>query len=308
VSAVHLGNFNTATTNTHVRFQFTTHNAAGANVAPSSAFEAADLAIYKADDTGGFSATARSSASGITMTSPFNSKTGLHDVTIDLTDNTDASFYSAGSTYSVVLQPDETVDTQTITAKVLAFFNIGRAQADVREWLGTATTVNVNGVPAVDIVRIEGSAVSTSAAQLGVNTHTITSGAITATAIAADAIGASELAADAVTEIQSGLATAAALATVDGIVDTIVAAVDTEVAAILALLDDARGEPGQGAPGVSVDLATKIDYLYKWARNKKDNDGTETKFYADNGTTVDHKQSTSEAAGTVTVGEMATGA
>jgi hypothetical protein len=64
-------------------------------------------------------------------------------------------------------------------------------------------------------------------------------------AMATDVLTAAALNADAVTEIQSGLATAAALATVDDFVDTeiatlvtnvatILAAVDTEVAAILA--------------------------------------------------------------------------
>jgi hypothetical protein len=99
---------------------------------------------------------------------------------------------------------------------------------------------------------------------------------------------------------------------IDDFLDTemaaVLAAVDTEVAAILALLDDARTEPGQGAPPVNPDVVTKVDYLYKWARNKKSNDGSTTNYYADNGTTVDQKQTTSEAAGTVTVGEMTTGA
>jgi hypothetical protein len=102
------------------------------------------------------------------------------------------------------------------------------------------------------------------------------------------------------------------LDTIDDFLDTeaaaILAAVDTEVAAILALLDDARTEPGQGAPPVNPDLATKIDYLYKAWRNKKDNDGAVTKLYADNGTTVDHKQNTSESGGTVTKAEWITGA
>lgn len=84
--------------------------------------------------------------------------------------------------------------------------------------------------------------------------------------------------------------------TVDGVVD-----------AILAMLDDPRAEPGQGAPAVNADLATKIDYLYKWTRNKKDNDGSTTNFYDDVGTTVDHKQTTSSAAGTVTKGEISAG-
>ena len=55
----------------------------------------------------------------------------------------------------------------------------------------------------------------------------VASGGIASTSFAADAITAAALATDAVTEIQSGLATAAALATVDGIVDDIL--VDTAV-------------------------------------------------------------------------------
>jgi hypothetical protein len=104
----------------------------------------------------------------------------------------------------------------------------------------------------------------------------------------------------------------ASLNTIDDFLDSeiaaILAAVDTEVAAILALLDDARTEPAQGAPPVNPDHVTKVDYLYKWARNKKDNDGTNNNYYADDGTTIDHKQSTTFAAGTATVGEMITGA
>jgi hypothetical protein len=60
-------------------------------------------------------------------------------------------------------------------------------------------------------------------------------------AITSNWLTAAGLATDAVTEIQSGLATAAALATVDDFLDTevaaILAAVDTEVAAIKAKTD-----------------------------------------------------------------------
>jgi hypothetical protein len=72
VLATNLGFYNTSSSRTHVRFQFSTHAAAGGNVAPQSAFEAADLRIYKATDGAAFSATQRSSANGITMTSPFD--------------------------------------------------------------------------------------------------------------------------------------------------------------------------------------------------------------------------------------------
>ena len=101
------------------------------------------------------------------------------------------------------------------------------------------------------------------------------------------------------------------IVTIDDFLDTeiasILAAVDTEVASTLALLDDARTEPGQGAPPVNPDMATKVDYLYKAWRNKKDNNGTTTNLYADDATTVDQKQATSESGGTVTKGEWATG-
>src|SRR3990172_9184417 len=66
---------------------------------------------------------------------------------------------------------------------------------------------------------------------LQVHANEITAGLITAAAIATGALDADALAPDAVTEIQSGLATAAALSTVDDFLDT-------EVAAILADTDD----------------------------------------------------------------------
>lgn len=157
---IHLGHFNTATTRTHVRFHFSTHAAAGANVAPSSAIDAADIRIYKAADSAAFSATQRSSANGITVTSPFDSLTGFHDVDIDLTDNTDAGFFVAGSFYSVVLAPnDETIDSQVITGAVLAVFEIGVAKADVTQLLGTAwLTPGTAGTPDVNAKLVGGTA------------------------------------------------------------------------------------------------------------------------------------------------------
>jgi len=93
------------------------------------------------------------------------------------------------------------------------------------------------------------------------------------------------------------LATAAALATVDTVVD-----------AILAMLDDARTEPGQGAPPVNPDLATKIDYLYKDWRNKKTSDSDSEDLYNDAGDTVDQTRTLSDDGSTFTKGEMGSGA
>lgn len=187
--ADHLGFYNTSSSRTTVRFAFTTHAATGAPVAPSSAFEAADLIIYKDG-----SDTQRTSANGVTMTSPFDSITGLHHVSIDLTDNTDSGFYAAGSWYMVVLSPDETVDSLAV-AKVLAYFEIGVAKADVTQFAGTAIT-SASGIPEVKVASIANNAITAAS---------IATDAIDADAIAADAIGSSELAAGAATEIATAV-------------------------------------------------------------------------------------------------------
>lgn len=96
---------------------FTTNDREGAAVAPSSAFEAADLIIYK--DNG---ATQKATTNGVTMTSPFDSITGLHVVDIDTSNDTgDAGFWTTGADYSVVLSPDETIDGKTVVATLATF-------------------------------------------------------------------------------------------------------------------------------------------------------------------------------------------
>lgn len=191
MTAVHLGFYNTATTRTHVGFQFSTMAAAGGNVAPSSAIDAADIRIYKATDGAAFSATQRSSASGITVTSPFDSLTGFHDVDIDLTDNTDAGFYAAGGRYSVVLAPnDETIDSLVITGVVLAYFEIGVAPANVTQFGGSNGTFS-SGRPEVNATHWGGTAVASA--------NVLIDGAITAAKFAADAITSAKIADGALT-------------------------------------------------------------------------------------------------------------
>lgn len=107
----------------NVPIEFGTYTQAGALVAPSSALAASDFKIYKDN-----SAAERTSTSGITVTSPFDSTTGKHLINIDLSDNTDVGFYSSGSTYSVWLSPPvKTVDGQAVDIKV-ATFSINRTQ------------------------------------------------------------------------------------------------------------------------------------------------------------------------------------
>ena len=98
---------------------FTTHASTGAPVAPSSAFEAVDIKIYKNGN-----AAEKTTTNGVTMTSPFDAITGLHCVTIDTSNDTgDGGFWITGAAYTLVLVPDETVDSVAV-AKVIGQFGI----------------------------------------------------------------------------------------------------------------------------------------------------------------------------------------
>jgi hypothetical protein len=117
-----------------------------------------DIEIYKNG-----AATTRASDNGYAMLDTdgidFASKTGIHGFSIDLSDNSDAGFYAAGSFYWVVISAI-TVDTQTVNF-VAATFRIGPAAANVTQWLGTAAaTPTVAGVPEVDVTHLNGVAQS----------------------------------------------------------------------------------------------------------------------------------------------------
>jgi len=423
--------------NSTVRIFFTTSNGSGGAVAPSTAFEAADIVIYKNN-----SATQKATSNGITMTSPFDSVTGLHLVEIDCSNDTgDAGFWATGNDYSVVLSPDETVDSQTVVAAIAQFSIENRVvsavSGNVAGIAGTITTLDGlnNFDPASDTVanvttvgsvtgavgsvtapvttdsasrtasQADVSALATSAAlataQTDLDTLTGTDGVTLATsqpnyapntttpptaAAVADAVwdearsahttagsfgegvkveslntqAKADVNAEADTAISdASLATAAALSTAQADLDTLTgtdgvtlatsqpnyapntttpptaaairAEVDsnsTQLAAIvadtnelqtdlvnggrldlildsiLAALDDPRGEPGGGAPPVNPDAMTKLDYLYKAWRNKKEQTSSAFSLYDDAGTTVDHQATVSDDGTTATFGEI----
>src|ERR1041385_3805169 len=104
----------------------------GASSATSN-FASSDVQIYKDGGT-----TQRSSSAGITVSTSFDSNTGLQLIVIDLSDNTDAGFYAAGHHYGVAIA-DVTIDSQTVRFWV-GSFDIGPAQVDMRQILGTAVS------------------------------------------------------------------------------------------------------------------------------------------------------------------------
>lgn len=99
----------------------------GNPIAPSSAFDASDIRIYKNG-----SPTQRSSTSGITPSSPFDSTTGMHLWDIDSSDNADAGFYASGE-FAVFLYTSKTIDSAPIRRKLLKEFVIGTVPANVKE-------------------------------------------------------------------------------------------------------------------------------------------------------------------------------
>lgn len=100
-------------------FFFTTHDGADELVAPSSAFDETDFVIYKDN-----SATQRATMDGVTVTSPFDSIVGLHQVHIDTSVETgDAGFWATGSDYTVVLSTAKTVDGM-VPGEIVAQFSI----------------------------------------------------------------------------------------------------------------------------------------------------------------------------------------
>lgn len=121
-----------------------------------------DIEIYK-----GTSMTQRASDNGYALIDTdgidLDTRTGIHGFSLDLSDNSDAGFYAAGSFYHVVIDAI-TVDTQTVrfifAFRIVAAESIaGTPKADVAAWLGTAAaTPTVAGVPEVDVTHLLGTA------------------------------------------------------------------------------------------------------------------------------------------------------
>ena len=61
------------------------------------------------------------------------------------------------------------------------------------------------------------------------------------------------------------------------------------------------------APGATISLADKINYLYKSWRNRATQSATLYALYGDDATTIHHKATVSEAGGTTDTGGVVTG-
>lgn len=184
---------------------------------------------------------------GITLTVDFDTVTGLNHVRVVASG---ANGYAAASTYTLVITTG-TVSGSSVVGYVIGSFSIEARSALRPTTAGRTLDVSAGGEAGLDwanvgspttTVGLSGTTVKTAT---DVETDTadiqtrlpaaLVSGRIDASvgAMATDTLTAAALAADAVTEIQSGLATAAALATVAGYIDTEIADIQSRLPAAL---------------------------------------------------------------------------
>lgn len=177
-----------------IYIKWATNSSAGASITRATN---GTISVYKDNNT-------TQSTAGITDTEDFDSLTGVHHITIDLSAD---AFYVVGSDYQVVLSA-ATIDGQTVNFPIASFsiekeFN----EVDVTKWLGQAVAaVTVNGVPEVDVTHFGGSAGTFASGRPEVNvSHAAgtawNSGAIGANTLAADTLTAAKVASDVGTEI-----------------------------------------------------------------------------------------------------------
>lgn len=226
---IHLGNVTAGST---VYIPFHTFDSNGASVTISG-LATSDIEIFKNG-----SATTRASDNGYALLDTdgidFASKTGIHGFSIDLSDNSDAGFFAAGSFYWVVIS-SITVDTRTVNFVAATFF-IGalatQASVDtIDDFLDTeiaaikAKTDNLPSDPA------DASDIASAFSSLNTKVDTIDD--FLDTEIAAIKAKTDNLPSDPADASDI----AGAFTTLNTKVDTIDDFLDTEVAAILAAVD-----------------------------------------------------------------------
>ncbi len=96
----------------------------------ATAYVVGDIQIYKDGGT-----TQRASTSGFVADLTFSGETGIHRMEIDLSDNTTANFFEAGSDYFIIIGPI-TIDAQTVNFPI-AHFTIGYEGAILNTTIAT---------------------------------------------------------------------------------------------------------------------------------------------------------------------------
>lgn len=181
-------------------FKFATVDGTGAPTALTSGA----ISVYKDNGT-------TESTAGVTLTSPFDARTGMHHVRI--TTVTDGTFYSAGSEFQVVITTG-TVSGVSVVGYVLAAFSIQKRSGLRPATAGRTLVVSAGGVADANVTAVGGDAQSATdlkdfadagydpatnkveGVKLADSLTLIAANGITATSLADGAIDAAALAAD----------------------------------------------------------------------------------------------------------------
>lgn len=230
-----------------VDFKFTTRNTTGA---PTTLAGTPAISVYKSNST-------TESTSGVTLTVDFDSRTGMNHVRIDT--SSDGTFYATANEFQIVITTG-TVGGTSVVGEVVAHFSLrnraslkpttagrtldvsatGEAGLDWANIGSPTTTVALTGTtiavtqkvdvdtiktnPVVNAGTITFPAGATLASTTNITAGTISAvgaGGIAAASFAVNAIDSAAIAASAVTELQTGLATATELAAVKAKTDLI---------------------------------------------------------------------------------------
>lgn len=236
---------------------------------------------------------------GITLSADFDSVTGLNNVRVVATSG---NGYATATNCQLVITTG-TINGVSVAGSVVASFSIENRSAVMPTVAARTLDVSAGGEAGFDWGNVGSPTTANNLSGTTVNlTNTVTTytGNTPQTGDSFARIGA--LGAG-----LTALASQTSVNTIDDFLDTEMAAALAAILAAVALLDDPRGEPGQGAPPVSADLVTKVDYVYKFLRNKITQTATTLSVYADDASTVDQKAAVSDDGTTYTRGEFASG-
>ena len=151
--------------------------------------------------------------------------------------------------------------------------------SNVTQWNGSnVATPTVAGYPLVDVSKIAGTTSAGTAGYIGIDWG----------------------------HINAPTTTMGLTNTTVGIVSTLTGNT-AQTGDAYSLLNTAAGEPGQGAPNVSLSPIDKIRYIYKFMRNKVRQSSTTTELYNNGGTVVDQKSTVSDDGTYFNKGEYGSG-
>lgn len=123
-----------------ITFTFNSYGTNSAPIAPSSAFAASDIKIYRITD-----GTVKSTSNGISVISPFDSITGQHRVAIDTSNASgDVGFWASGYDYESKLVTAKTVNSISVSGAFLSRFSLQNRYALLSDNAITSSKI-VNG-------------------------------------------------------------------------------------------------------------------------------------------------------------------